>query len=112
MRFSSETLENLSSYDFPGNIRELQGLVESAFYENVDKTIPSEKLEIPIAPANSEIKESHNGTKIITLEELKSYHIKSTLERLKTKKEAARALGISARQLYNYLDKYHLQSGS
>ncbi len=46
-RFSPGALEKLQSYGYPGNVRELQNVIESAFYSTDGDVIDSEVLDLP-----------------------------------------------------------------
>ena len=101
-RFTPEALYRLQAYDFPGNYRELRNLVEYSFYKSVHEEITDDCLEFRLGPENTS---SITETRLITLEELKLKHIETMVKIHRTRKGAARALGISVRQLYKYLDK-------
>ena len=44
---STDAVEKLSTYGFPGNVRELQNLIESAFYTTESETIGPEAIVLP-----------------------------------------------------------------
>jgi len=90
---SDEVMRTLMRYDYPGNVRELENIIEHAFVlckgDRIDSgclpkefagaqeestTIPSSKRETPFQKAESEIIErtlkKHDGNRIKTAEEL------------------------------------------
>ncbi|GAQ95756.1 DNA-binding transcriptional response regulator, NtrC family [Thermodesulfovibrio aggregans] len=96
-RLSKQSLELLKNYSFPGNIRELQNLLERAII--LSKT---EEIEIKIEK-QEEIEENN----------LKSLEKKAIIEALKktngNKKMASMILGISLRTLYNKIKEFGLE---
>jgi two-component system response regulator AtoC len=52
--FSSEALRTLESYSYPGNVRELENLVERAVMLTKGELVPAEALGEMVAPASSE----------------------------------------------------------
>lgn len=110
-----ETKEQLLSYDFPGNVRELLHLIERGkILANQGKIrsadIWPEKLEqVSKSASKSEnsfgdlFADNHQPS----LEELEKYYILSTMNRVKgNKTQAANILGISVRNLYRKLQSY------
>jgi formate hydrogenlyase transcriptional activator len=70
---SSETMNALVRYPWPGNIRELQNVIERAVILSSGR-----ELKVPIADLKPRSGESGNG--IMTLEEIERRHILSVLE--------------------------------
>lgn len=69
----AETMSALSSYDWPGNIRELQNLIERAVILSVDGVLPNPLLTagtqcISIAPAPTTLMDSERALILRTLE--------------------------------------------
>lgn len=100
---SDEAVNSLFNYDFPGNFRELQNIIESAYYKSDSKIISNEHLSF-----FNEIKNFNNTQSKLSLEEMKEYYIKKVLRNTNSKKEAADILKISIRQLYKYIKKYSI----
>ncbi|MDX1316476.1 MAG: sigma 54-interacting transcriptional regulator, partial [Xanthomarina gelatinilytica] len=71
---SEETKRNLQSYNWPGNIRELENLVERAVILSND-----EKLVIPNFKSSS--KESLISSTILSLDDVQRNHIKKVLKK-------------------------------
>lgn len=114
---SKEALRMLSGYDFPGNVRELENLVERAVALETQSAILPESLpqklilsaaqskEPPLpqaAPASGGAFDLEKG-----VEEFERIHIVKALEDAKgVKKRAAGLLGISFRSLRYRIEKY------
>jgi formate hydrogenlyase transcriptional activator len=72
---SSETMNALVRYPWPGNIRELQNVIERAVILSSGK-----ELKIPMGDLKSKSSETGNGNGIMTLEEMERRHILYVLE--------------------------------
>lgn len=44
---SSQALDKLAAYTYPGNVRELENLIESAYFNNMDPVITPDELILP-----------------------------------------------------------------
>jgi formate hydrogenlyase transcriptional activator len=67
---SSETMHAIVRYPWPGNIRELQNVIERAIILSSGK-----ELKVPIADLKSKSVENGNSNGIVTLEEIERRHI-------------------------------------
>jgi formate hydrogenlyase transcriptional activator len=67
---SSETMNAIVRYPWPGNIRELQNVIERAVILSSGK-----ELKVPIADLKLRLVENGNGNGIMTLEEMERRHI-------------------------------------
>jgi len=100
-----EALAALTAYDFPGNVRELENLIERAFAMGAREQItladlPSLTTRPPGAPSIS-------PRTLPTLAEVEQELILKALAMLNNdKEESARALGISRRTIYRRLKEY------
>ncbi|WP_353683533.1 sigma-54 dependent transcriptional regulator [Thermodesulfovibrio sp. 3907-1M] len=96
-RLNKKSVETIKNYSFPGNIRELENILERAI-------ILSKTEEIEIKIEKEEKSEDNN---------LKSLEKKAIIEALKktsgNKKMASRLLGISLRTLYNKIKEFGLE---
>ncbi|MEW8961737.1 MAG: sigma 54-interacting transcriptional regulator [Paraclostridium dentum] len=110
-----QALEYLCEYSWPGNIRELQNVIEYSVNRCEGKIITLDNLPNRIKRANSnedQIIESNENIK--TLDELEKKEIIKALERYKDYKKdkdlAAKALGISRATLYRKIERYKIVS--
>lgn len=107
---SPEVLYAFQNYSWPGNIRELQNILESAVQWSVSPIISKNQVE-QLLPA---IKPSPQVSieKIVDPEEpLELKQIKACLAKYdNNKSKTAKALGISRKTLYKRLDKYGISS--
>lgn len=106
--FSLDVEEILINYQWKGNVRELQNVVEYAI--NMASGDYIRLNDIPIRMNNKKVNEEKNKFQIISLNQLTQKHIFDTLEYygkdLEGKTMAANALGISLATLYRKLKEY------
>jgi transcriptional regulator with PAS, ATPase and Fis domain len=118
-KIAQETLEILKRYDYPGNIRELQNILQKAATLSTNGIITPDLLELdefaniyqnPLADRrfNSRDIEDAYGKRSMT--ELESEHIRSLLVQFNGhRSKVADVLKISERTLYRKLKQYGLQ---
>lgn len=94
-RFSSEALDRMRSYPWPGNIRELRNLLERVVILSSGEEISADDLADTIQP----VSEIRLGGKF-SLEEIESEHIRRVLANTRTLDEASEVLGIDPATLY------------
>jgi two-component system response regulator PilR (NtrC family) len=120
-----DTLAALRAYDYPGNIRELQNIVERALILGGNAILPEHLPEIVRAGDGEKgrLRSSTQGTAVFEVESISLPcnldNILDSLERMYleralekgygSRKEAARLLGINARSLRYRLQKYGLE---
>lgn len=114
---SNEALEILIEYDWPGNIRELENVIQGASVlakdmirpEHLDYRVKSKtsswlRLSIDL-PVNSTLKEVIHTT----VEQVEKVYLQKTLLKVGYKKyEASKHLGLGIKTLYHKLDKHNL----
>jgi two-component system response regulator FlrC len=101
--FSPDAMSRLLGYPWPGNIRELENVIQGAVILCLDREIGSESvmLEPDLAPAAA----------TPTVVDMEKDLILSTLKRLNgNRTHAAKALGVSVRTVRNRLREYKLAS--
>ncbi len=103
LRLTSQSIDALTEYDWPGNIRELQHTVEKAVILSEGNVIKPEDLMLKY----SRSKDFESTEK--TLGDIEKQMIISSLhENRGNKSAAAEQLGITRQKLYNRLRKYGL----
>src|ERR1700691_4085853 len=100
----SETMEALTEYRWPGNIRELENVIERAVILS-----PSPVLRVSIRDLFSRIMPGHNSDRCQTLEHIERKHILTTLKEtrwiLSGPRGAAMRLGLNRATLYFRMKK-------
>lgn len=108
---SDEALKVLIKYDYPGNIRELEHIIERAIIFSENNIIRENEIIIPgkIKKQNFSNDTNEIPEGLTTLEDIEKWYIqkvlyKNKLDRTKT----AQQLGISLKTLYNKIKSYNL----
>lgn len=113
-RLSSQAEEMLMCYNFPGNIRELEHIIERAIIFAEGDVIHVEDLNLPRSAFNN-IPLSEAGTfqdsgEILSMDEVEKRHIYKALNFNKWERtQTASQLGISQKTLYTKIKKYELK---
>jgi len=103
--FSEAAFQKLRQYNFPGNVRELQYIIERVIIMSEGEVIgPDDLIFSPIESSNQSEENEENETKLSTLE-------KNTILRVIKKNngnisKAAKELGLTRTALYRRLGKY------
>jgi NtrC-family two-component system response regulator AlgB len=106
LAFSEGALKRLSSYRWPGNLRELRNTIERAVILAPDDQI-NERFLPENPPAALDAKITVGGE--ISLETLEEAHIRSVLGRASSLDAAAKTLGIDPATLYRKRKRLNLQ---
>ena len=115
--FTPEALRVLSRHDWPGNVRQLQNIVERlVLLSEADSITEDEVLKqvVGVAPAAL----SATGARVVgeertgleaTRRDAEAVALRSALDKTKNNRtQAARLLGVSRRTLYNKLEEHGL----
>jgi len=104
--FSKTAWEALKSYDYPGNIRELENILERAMIFADDTELTEEDLELKFS-AQAEV---HQAKQIgRTLKDLERETILAALQRWEwNRSRAAKELGISRRTIISKIKEFEL----
>lgn len=108
---SKEALEHLKNYDWPGNVRQLENVIERAInLLDTELLISSKHLPEKIIKTKSKkYNMDTNGLKDV-VDEMEKEIIVSTLEKTKgNKNEAAKILGLSRAGLYKKIKRLGLE---
>ncbi len=105
----------LLGYDWPGNIRELQNVLERAMLLAEQDVIGPEHLPPDVrpsalaAPSASAVSDGDPSGPLLSLEELERGHVAMVLQAVHgSREEAARILGISRRTLTRMIQRWSL----
>lgn len=105
---SREVMEILKNYDFPGNVRELENIIERGIALAVDGIIDTKHLPDDIRDLKITAYRRKDGT-LPTLEEQEIRYIKQVLEETRGNKTmAAETLGIDRVSLWRKIKRYGL----
>jgi len=109
---SDEAMELLATHDYPGNVRELENVIERALTLCDGGTIRPEDIELRGSPSQFEetVPPHHPGTLPQALDDIERNSIRKALEEARyNKTAAARALGISFRALRYRIKKLGIE---
>ena len=110
-KVAPEALEKLVSYPWPGNIRELQNVIERMFALSQSKEITLADLPGPIAGFEEKPVNFQELAELPTLEAMEKSLIAAALRKSHgNKNEAARILAIERQRLYRKIEKYGLET--
>jgi transcriptional regulator with PAS, ATPase and Fis domain len=106
---SDEMMEILMNYPFPGNVRELENIIERAVTLAVGETLEARDLPKDLKMVHFQALRASSGG-LLTLEETEREYIRWILKQTDgNKTRAAEILGIDRVSLWRKLKKYHLE---
>jgi DNA-binding NtrC family response regulator len=106
MKFSTDALNVLKHYDWPGNIRELSHLVERCVLLAESEMIDITDIDLPSSIVNS-AQHSQGMLPLIPIEEAEQQLIKMALKKtMGNIIESAKLLGISQSSMYRRMEKF------
>lgn len=106
---SDKVLAILMRYRYPGNVRELENIIEQSFVLCNDNVIDTVHLPPELQPISTAKLDADKGSS--SLKALEAAHISEALVRFKGNRgEAARALGINASTLYRKIKKLRIET--
>ncbi|MBD3393393.1 MAG: PAS domain-containing protein [Chitinivibrionales bacterium] len=104
---SDHALAVLMNHDFPGNVRELQNIIEHAFIMCPAATIMPEHLPRQIAPSGSP---AISGPGPVDVKEFERQHIQNALEQNRySRQKTARQLGMHTATLWRKMKKLGIE---
>jgi DNA-binding NtrC family response regulator len=110
--FSDSAMNYLLDYEWPGNIRELEHIVESALiFSKSDCIHPSDiPLKKDHTPKITPVQIDYTSDKTdLSLEEMEKIHITETLKKFSwNQTQASKALQISPKTLYTKMKRYNI----
>jgi DNA-binding NtrC family response regulator len=109
---SAKAIEVLMEYDWPGNIRELENVIERAailcrnnMIEPQDLSLPNVLMSLPARGSS----DNKIGT-ALPLKEIERMHIEGVLKSFRgNKAESAKILGISLKTLYTKIQQFQIK---
>lgn len=113
IHIGEDALKLLLNYDYPGNIRELENILERATVMDEDNIISAKDLPLYITESVGRNKSKLSlvyPDHFPTLDELEADAIKNALKKYKNKSKAADMLNISRVTLYRKMVKYQLDN--
>ena len=110
IRLSQEALQKLMSYSWPGNIRELEGVIQRALLLSSNPTIEADEIDVPLPYEGCVFeKEPLLGSKGQIIRQLEKAHLVNLMEAHQGNiSQAAKTCGKKRQSLQRLLKKYNL----
>ena len=106
---SDDTLSILLNYSYPGNVRELENILQHAIIFSENNTISKNDLPVNILSSRPLLKSAPEEQEILKLDDMEREFIKKTLFKSNNNQtESAKTLGISRSTLWRKIKKYQL----
>ena len=111
LRFTESALDTLSRYSWPGNIREMENLMERLAIMNEDTVIEARDLDPYISYNFNQLNSELDLIELDSLQEMEKRSVLAALERNNwVQSRAARDLGITLRQMGYRIKKFGLEN--
>jgi two-component system, NtrC family, response regulator AtoC len=108
-KLTPDAKKELMRYNFPGNVRELEHIIERAIIFCEGDSIHTKDLNVPKDDFDFTNFTKEDGS-VMTMDEVEKNHIKQALDQNNWNREnTARALDISQKTLYSKILKYNLK---
>lgn len=110
-KLSKEAEHELMYYKYPGNVRELEHIIERAIIFSDGELIEPKDLNLPITDYKSVQSFSNSDDEnVLSLKEVEKIHIHKILNKFSWNREnTSRALGITQKTLYTKIKSYDLK---
>jgi DNA-binding NtrC family response regulator len=106
---SEEVMERLMHYDYPGNVRELENIIEHAFVLCREGFLGRQHLPPELFPEGGKIKSGRSAD--MTLQAMERTMIAEALQRCGgNRKQAAERLGIDYTTLYRKILRFGIET--
>jgi DNA-binding NtrC family response regulator len=104
---SPEAMAKLMAYHWPGNVRQLENVIQRAFALGVDEILHVDDLPNEIVQSSgNQLSPDTN----LNLKALEKRAIQQALQRTRgNKAEAAKLLGVNTTTVYRKMTKYHIE---
>jgi len=110
LSFSKEAMDTLMKYDYPGNVRELENIIQHAVILTRNDPITTADLSIHLRNLQSEASIDSGSSLPLQVETLEKQLIVNSLHTAQgNQSSAARLLGITERNLRYKIKKYNLK---
>ncbi len=107
---STKAMEVLMSYDWPGNIRELENVIERAAILCQDNVIEPRDLSLTASPIQQQGTSGSIIGTAVAMKEIEAMHIEGVLKSFRgNKTETAKVLGISLKTLYSKIQQFQIK---
>jgi len=111
-RLSNDALQTLLNYDWPGNVREMEHVIEGASLLSRDEVITARDLTLTASVAlqkASTVQAQQNEGEIMSLESMEKMQIEHALKKNNyNRSKTAEVLGITPKTLYLKIKRYQI----
>ncbi|GMV38553.1 MAG: sigma-54-dependent Fis family transcriptional regulator [Myxococcales bacterium] len=120
LHIAPDALDALASYHFPGNVRELENIIERAVtfemsdvltIQSLPRSVAQQRESLPSLGADMEIPDEGCDLERMLADIEREFLMKALARTGGVKTDAARLLGISFRSIRYKLDKYNITDG-